>query len=272
MGCGTSSTQKDKKHGNSEARDHKAHNHKANEHNKDHEQQHKDKNEKHAHIKLTSKQEHEKCGSSAANRPGSVKRRSSGGGKQKKGGGGAFMNSLALQFPKINKSFNALYKIFDKYHTTGEGLKENIPSNKAKEVISQIAKEKKFTDDELHEMFHIADLNGDKLISFREFLIDIAIGYYLKLTTDDEEILKIQSGFKVVETAFKHIDSDGSGSIDVAEMKNALFIGQSGSDQEILEERFKELDFNADGKVELPEFIFTMVSWVGFQDEEEDDE
>jgi Ca2+-binding EF-hand superfamily protein len=42
--------------------------------------------------------------------------------------------------------------------------------------LEHIAEHKKFTDHEVKELFHLADLDGSKTISFREFLIAIAVG------------------------------------------------------------------------------------------------
>lgn len=178
------------------------------------------------------------------------------------------MNTLALKFPVINKSFKAVFDNFNKYHTLGEGLNESITADKAKEVLASMEKHHTFTDTELQEMFHIADLDKDNNITFREFLIGIAVGYYLKVDSDKEDFLAVQSGFKVVQQAFHHIDADGSGSIDVQEMKDALWFGHSASDNCILEERFKELNFSDNNEVKLPEFIYAMSSWVGFYDDE----
>ena len=85
----------------------------------------------------------------------------------------------------------------------------------------------------------------------------------------DDRFHMIQKGFKVVEKAFHDMDADNGGSIDFAEMKQALFATASDGNMEIMEKRFKELDFNGDGDIELPEFLYGMVSWVGFTDEDE---
>lgn len=86
---------------------------------------------------------------------------------------------------------------------------------------------------------------------------------------------EIARGFRVVQKAFQDIDEDHSGFVDLSEMKKALFATSSGSnakgkdDPTLLEARFAELDFNGDGGVNFPEFMYGFVSWVGFNDEEE---
>jgi Ca2+-binding EF-hand superfamily protein len=112
--------------------------------------------------------------------------------------------------------------------------------------------------------------------------------------------VEIQRGFRVVYRAFQDMDADGSGGVDSEELKNALFAATNlKNDQELLEMRFKELDFDASvptgsereceiclflmlisvlcvlvlcssGEVDLAEFLYAMTSWVGLMDEEDD--
>lgn len=113
---------------------------------------------------------------------------------------------------------------------------------------------------------------SSQTITFKEFLTAVAIGYFLSYDyPSDTAFTEIQRGFKAVEKAFRDMDDDQSNSVDAQELKNALFSASSlGTSNEILELRFKELDFNADGDVSLPEFMYCLLSWVGFADEEED--
>ena len=61
---------------------------------------------------------------------------------------------------------------------------------------------------------------------------------------------------QVVKEAFEKIDSDHGGTVDVKELKKALFqTANSRQSREILEARFSELDFDSSGEVTLPEFM-----------------
>ena len=115
-------------------------------------------------------------------------------------------------------------------------------------------------------------MDGDATLSFREFLVSMAIGYYLNHQSEDAHFRQIQKGFRVVQKAFNDMDDDKSGSIDSKELKAALFATASGSDTELLEKRFTELDFDGDGDILLPEFMYGMVSWVGFADDVDENE
>jgi Ca2+-binding EF-hand superfamily protein len=115
-------------------------------------------------------------------------------------------------------------------------------------------------------------MDGNATLSFREFLVSMAIGYYLTHQSEDANFRKIQKGFRVVQKAFNDMDVDKGGSIDAKELKAALFATASGSDTELLEKRFTELDFDGDGDILLPEFMYGMVSWVGFADDIDEEE
>jgi Ca2+-binding EF-hand superfamily protein len=72
----------------------------------------------------------------------------------------------------------------------------------------------------------------------------------------------VARGFRVVYTAFNEMDADGSGQVDPSELKRALFsAAPMRQDQQILEQRFAELDIDASGEINLPEFLYGVVSW-----------
>lgn len=189
-------------------------------------------------------------------------------------------------------------------------MKQEISLNKLGLLLNQLSYgHKVFTEEEVKELFKISDLDSSKTISFREFLIAAAIGYFLKdpasfETAATSEFLEIQRGFRAVEKAFKEMDVDHSNSVDVNELKKALFattnerkshktkadehseneIAHSDqlpshtsnpsmaanppSEADILELRFKELDFDGDGDIYFPEFLYGFVAWVGFDEDD----
>ena len=63
-------------------------------------------------------------------------------------------------------------------------------------------------------------------------------------------------------------DADGSGEIDFDELKEAFLTASQGG--ELAEARMKELDFNGDNDISLPEFIYGISSWVGMDDDVEE--
>jgi Ca2+-binding EF-hand superfamily protein len=154
---------------------------------------------------------------------------------------------------------------------------EAITLDKLHSILCMIGEKKQWTNEEVLDLFHLADLDKSKTISFREFLIAIAIGYFLKVEdSTDPTFLEIQRGFKVVQDAFKEMDTDNSNSVDAAELKKALFDTvldtnspmAAKNHQELLEKRFAELDFDHDGDIYFTEFLFGFVGWVFTENEE----
>jgi Ca2+-binding EF-hand superfamily protein len=188
--------------------------------------------------------------------------------KARKASQQGMISKLALQFPIIKNSFDAVHTTFEDYHIDGmKGPKDAIQADHLKDVMEHVGEHKEFSDEEIKELFHVANLSESLTITFKEFLIAIAMGYFLKVKSENEEFLEIQRGFKVVETAFHSMDADGGGTVDPDELRSALFASSAVSDTEILEKRLKELDFDGGGDISLPEFMYGMISWVGFQDE-----
>ena len=107
-------------------------------------------------------------------------------------------------------------------------------------------------------------------MDFKEFLIAVAVGCFLKADPSQENayFLRIRKGFEAVQLAFGKIDKDGSGEIDFVELKEAFL---AMKEDELVEERLKELDFNGDKNIEFPEFVWGLCAWVGM-DEGDDDE
>jgi calcium-binding protein CML len=178
-----------------------------------------------------------------------------------------FLNAFALKFPTILTSFNIIYDSFKEFDPDGERSKESITQESLGEVLKAVCKQD-FTEEETKALFNLANLEKHKKISFKEFLIAVSVGFFLKTDSTDPDVLTIKKGFEVVKDAFSHIDKDNGGSIDVNELKDALF-ASSRADDDVLEKRFAELDFNQDCEIEFPEFIYAMVTWVGFEDDVE---
>lgn len=188
---------------------------------------------------------------------------------------GAIFSGLALKFPLVRKAFSNVKNAFHSYVQDGkEG--GDITVNKLGAVMGALGA-KDLSESEIQQYFSLSDLDHSKAISFREFLIAISLGYYLKDNIPEEKrgphFEENRKGFKVIENAFRKIDKDNSGSVNTEELKEALFdVATSDNSREILEARFKELDFNDSGDIDFPEFIYGFTSWVGMTGEEEDDD
>lgn len=90
-------------------------------------------------------------------------------------------------------------------------------------------------------------------------------------TPSSSHFAEVARGFRVVYAAFREMDADRSESVERAELKRALFsAAPMKSDSALLESRFRELDFDDSGEINLAEFLYGVVSWVGLMEEDEE--
>merc|ERR1712228_694874 len=180
---------------------------------------------------------------------------------------------LTMKFPHIRYSFKECKKVFV---GNGDSERESVPLSEIKPLLISLgANESQLTEDEIARIVDIANLDGDDNIDFKEFLIAAAIGCFLKDVDNennknmDDNFLKIRKGFLVAKEAFSYIDEDGSGEIDFDELKQAFSSMKYNDD--LIEERFKELDFDGDKNIEFPEFVWGITAWVGMGNGDDDE-
>jgi len=182
------------------------------------------------------------------------------------------MTRLSMKFPHIRYSFKECKKVFDA--CCGDD-RQSITKSEVKPLLVQLgANATQLTDDEISRIVKIANLDGDDVINFKEFLIAAAVGCFLNEAITDEnvneqsaEFKKLRKGFVVAEQAFHHIDEDKSGVIDFEELKHAFSTMKSDN---LINERLKELDFNGDKSIEFPEFVWGITAWVGMDPDGDD--
>lgn len=185
-------------------------------------------------------------------------------------------SGLALKFPLVRKAFRNVKEAFEQEMKNRQGADSTITAAQLGQVLKAMGAHD-LTDQDIRELFTLSDLDGSKSISFREFLIAIAVGYYLRKGLDPSKehaphFVENYKGFKVIQDAFDKIDSDHGGTVDVLELKQALFdVAEGEEDNEILEARFKELDFDGSDSITFPEFLYGFANWVGVTDGEDDE-
>jgi Ca2+-binding EF-hand superfamily protein len=59
--------------------------------------------------------------------------------------------------------------------------KKELSLDKLGATLNAICNHKQFSDQEVRELFNKADLDGSRSISFREFLIAVGVGYFLRV-------------------------------------------------------------------------------------------
>jgi len=93
---------------------------------------------------------------------------------------------------------------------------------------------------EVEAIMKVVDVNGSGYIDYTEFVM---------ATINRQKLLSKDK----LESAFKMFDKDGSGFLEIDEIK-AIFGGQRNIDEKVWEDLIKEVDANGDGKISLNEF------------------
>ena len=74
---------------------------------------------------------------------------------------------------------------------------------------------------------------------------------------EEGESLKTAFDFKMLRNAFRELDVDNSGTLEIAELKQAF--EKSGLSNEEMNDLFYKIDFNQDGKLNYTEFLAATV-------------
>ena len=89
------------------------------------------------------------------------------------------MQSIAIKFPHIKRSFLACKEVFDKY--TVETEETYIHKKDVRKLLIELgAREADLNDDEVDRIIKTANLDGDEKIDFKEFLIAAAVGCFFR--------------------------------------------------------------------------------------------
>lgn len=194
--------------------------------------------------------------------------------KRRTSGDNDKFGALALKFPLVKKSFKNVKKVFDSH--VDDSTRNSVTPDKLGAMMVAMGA-KNLTQQDMNELFNMSDLDHSKNISFREFLIAVGVGYYLKegnqaADSEDKHFEETRRGFLIIREAFNRIDADHGGTVSLVELRQALFQTAGGQQaQDILDARFKELDFDGNGDVNFPEFLYGFAAWVGM-DEDDNDE
>eukprot|EP01066_Platyproteum_vivax_P007006 Platyproteum_vivax@DN2635_c0_g1_i1.p1 len=170
-----------------------------------------------------------------------------------------------LKMPKMRKAFKKLYALFNEH----SGGKKDATPEQLRQMLHHVGL-KEISDEEFKSIIETSDLNQDRTMSFKEFVISAGVFYFLKkdvptsIQTDDYK--QIKETFELVEKMFKKIDKDDSGQITAEELKSAL--SNFSDDKDIADARLKEMDISGDKEVDFPEFLYGFCMWAGWDEDE----
>eukprot|EP00954_Amorphochlora_amoebiformis_P016818 1315080-Amorphochlora_amoeboformis.AAC.3 len=120
-------------------------------------------------------------------------------------------------------------------------------------------------EEDITAIFKGVDLNRDKVLSFKEFLVCMAIGYIVDTIPLSEKNKMFREAFEAAFELFLSYDDNGDGVIQQKKMMD--FLHKIGKEQ--ASERIKELDPDGDGYITFIEYLFAFENWVGVEEFEE---
>jgi len=199
------------------------------------------------------------------------------------------IDKFLLKFPRISKAFIELKNSF-KTHGTETTEEPSTPSSTNKvhlsvspenlgallECLGITATE----EDAVNKLFESSDFDGNKLIEFRECLIAVGLAilkseqYHVELNKKNKSYKVLKSGYQVIQDMWDCIVPTGEQYIEYNDLAQVFGITerQLEHDPEFVVRRMKELDFDTNAEVEFHEFIYGVAAWVGFEDDDEEDE
>ena len=210
---------------------------------------------------------------------------------------------IVLKLPLVGEKFSKISKVFREFDTDNNGtidyaeLSEALVRLGATDISPELSK----------EIFQSSDMYSNSELTFKEFIVCLALGYLLEVipVSEDEDTesltaitvadrTALQEAFAVAADCFLLFDEDASGTITIDEMETTLAsMGmssptkrtqkRSGSNTNssttspaseftlLSQERFKELDWDEDGSITFKEFLFAFVGWTDAEQIVEDE-
>ena len=195
-------------------------------------------------------------------------------------------NTLLMKFGKIGKGFESLRAVFKSLDADSSG---SISKEDLGKGYSAAGLPPWRSQEEQEEILEVADFDGNNTIEFREFVVIVALNHVLGMGAGGagwggEEAGGAGAGISPELTTaidlsvntFLFLDDSGNGTLERNEVLQSLDEsrgqgkGQAGN-AAIMKKRFEEMDWDKNGNISYLEFLFALESWVGIEDQEEED-
>jgi calcium-dependent protein kinase len=140
-----------------------------------------------------------------------------------------------------------LREVFDSIDTDKSGTLDVEELKSAFKTIGQDA-----ADETIEKMFAIGDTDGDNSISFDEFKVIMLSD--IETISEDEAIEVPKYTVEQLREVFGKIDTDGSGDLDVEELKIAIRTVRPGTDDETIAKIIASADADGNTRISFDEF------------------
>ncbi|MFS7907797.1 putative EF-hand domain-containing protein [Helianthus anomalus] len=182
------------------------------------------------------------------------------------------MNSIILRFPQFREGLEEIRGVFRQFDVDSNGIVDREELTKCLQKLQF-----DYTEQEINDLFESCDLGRNKGMKFNEFVVVLCLIYLLGGTLSSNHMAttmvspELKATFDSIIDAFLFLDKNGDGKLDKKDMIKAMNddFPKEKSPAHITMTRFRELDWNKDGKVGFREFLFSLVNWVGIDSHDE---
>uniref|UniRef100_A0A2N9G5V1 EF-hand domain-containing protein n=1 Tax=Fagus sylvatica TaxID=28930 RepID=A0A2N9G5V1_FAGSY len=181
------------------------------------------------------------------------------------------INSIIMKFPQFRDGLKNIGVVFEQYDEDSNGT---IDREELKKCLQKL--QLHLTEEEVEDLFHSCDIDGSEGIQFKEFIVLLCLIYLLKepSSTDTTSRLgspQLEATFDTIIEVFLFLDKSGNGNLNKKDMVKALNETSpwEKSPSHITKSRFKEMDWDKNGKISFREFLFAFIDWVGIDMDED---
>ncbi|KAL4561111.1 hypothetical protein LXL04_033273 [Taraxacum kok-saghyz] len=172
------------------------------------------------------------------------------------------INSIILRFPHFREGLQEVRDVFRQYDTDANGT---INREELKKCLQELQLD--CTEQEIDDLFESCDLTGKKGMKFNEFVVVLCLVYLLVDTSSSHHTATkigspvLKATFDTMIEAFLYLDKNGDGKLNKKDITKAMndHFHLEKSPIHITATRFKEMDWNKDGKVGFREFLFSLI-------------
>ncbi len=178
------------------------------------------------------------------------------------------INTLLLKFPKIEKKLTEVRTAFVAADKDKRG-------RVTPEEFSTFCREEGVELDpalQLH-IFDESDMNQDRTLDFQQFVV-VCAWIYLLQGEMPPSMKAFAELYDMVIDAFMYFDKNNSGYLDRTEVMNGFDEGMTpqirsaAGSSGFARQRFEELDWDHNGQVSFPEFLYAIEKWTATGEDE----
>lgn len=198
---------------------------------------------------------------------------------------------ILLKFDKLRVVLGYVKQIFHEFATDGKLDNNGLLSTMKRLNVNMSLQE-------ILDLFDFIDVQAAKVVTIKEFLVALTIGMVLDVipalsnpsaaeisSGNKPQLKRTLSGFmghnheikemlNLIVSAYLIFDPEGKGFIERASVEKMLeeHGKKTGKNHAMLsQQRWNEMDWDANGTIDFAEFVFAFTSWVDIDNEEEDD-